>query len=384
MEIPAQEGSRSRGGVSVVICCHNSAKRIPETLRHVAAQQVSAEIEWEVLVIDNNSTDQTAEIAAALWAPVAPAPLRILSEPQLGLSFARQRGLAEATYEFVSFIDDDNWICERWVELAYHLMKSRPEVGICGGSSEAVCETPPPAWWQRHNLLLAISPPDWQGGDITDTGRSIWGAGMTVRKSVILDLQRQGFEPLLTDRKGSSLASCGDTELCLAVRMAGWRLWYEPELRLKHYMPVVRLNWRYLRRIYRGSGASSTGLYPYHFFLAHPTGAAGESAFEGTWWAQLLAAVRDLLRRPVQLARTICCNAEGIPEVLQTEIALGRFLALIKSHKAHARGMRLVRQARWRQVALAAQANAAEVSKQIKGLRGRNGPAAPGNGEVQA
>ena len=359
MNTISPDGSLPRSaGVSVVICCHNSATRLPQTLRHLAAQEVSRKIDWEVLVIDNGSTDQTAETAAAFWAPAALTPLRVLAEPQLGLSFARQRGLAEARYEFVSFIDDDNWICEHWVELVYDVMNSHPEVGICGGSSEGVCEIPPPAWWDQCNLLLAISPRDWQGGDITDTGRSIWGAGMTIRKSAILTLQQHGFQPLLTGRKGSSLIACEDVELCLAIRLAGWRLWYEPALHLKHYMPAGRLNWRYVRRLYRGSGASSIGCDPYRFFLTQPC-AAVDGTLEATWLWQLVSAVKGLIRRPAQLVRAICSHAEGRPEILETEIALGRFLALMKCRKTYARSVEQIRHAGWRQMAGAAQGNAA-------------------------
>ena len=351
MDTILPNGSSTRDeGVSIVICCHNSAARLPETLKHVAAQEISTKIRWEVLVIDNASADHTAETAAALWPQVTAAPLRVISEPQLGLSFARQRGLAEARYEFVSFIDDDNWICERWVELVYNLMKSHPEVGICGGSSEAVCEIPPPAWWDQCSMMLAISPPDWQGGDITETGRTIWGAGMTVRKSAILTLQQQGFQPLLTGRKGSSLVACEDIELCLAFRLAGWRLWYAPELRLKHYMPAGRLNWRYVRRLYRGAGTSSIGCDPYHVFLNQASRGTGRTP-EPTWLRQLAWAIKGLLRQPVLLARAICSNAEGRPEVLQTDVVIGRLLALLKSRQAYVRSIEQLRQARWRQAA---------------------------------
>jgi glycosyltransferase involved in cell wall biosynthesis len=335
-------------GVSIVICCHNSAKRIPETLRHLAAQTSSTEIAWEVLVIDNGSTDTTADAATSSWPEDADAPLRIVSEPKLGLAFARQRGLAEAAYDFVSFIDDDNWVCVHWVNLVHDLMLSKPKVGICGGSSEAVCEIPPPTWWSRCNMLLAISPPDWQGGDVTDTGRTIWGAGMTLRKSAIRDLERQGFQPLLSDRRGSSLVSCGDTELCLAFRVAGWRLWYEPTLSLKHYMPAARLNWQYLRRLYRASGESSTGCDPYYFLLNQASGTSGRN-LGLIWFRQLLASALGLLRQPGEVIRAIFSQAEGRTEILQTEIALGRFLSLIKSRKAYVGGIQQVGLGRWHQ-----------------------------------
>ncbi len=65
--------------VSVVLCCHNSVERLQPTLTHLAAVQVPPGMSWEVLVVDNASTDDTAARAAELWAQVgAPAPLRVL------------------------------------------------------------------------------------------------------------------------------------------------------------------------------------------------------------------------------------------------------------------------------------------------------------------
>ena len=54
------------------------------------------------------------------------------ARPRAGQSFARLRGLAEARYEFLSFIDDDNWVCEDWVQIAYSQMLAHPDVGLLG------------------------------------------------------------------------------------------------------------------------------------------------------------------------------------------------------------------------------------------------------------
>ena len=96
-------------GVWVVLCCHNSAGRLPLTLAHLAAQQISPKLAWEVIVVDNASNDGTAEVAMKAWPEDAPVKLHVVHESQLGLSNARWRGFSQARYEVVSFIDDDNW-----------------------------------------------------------------------------------------------------------------------------------------------------------------------------------------------------------------------------------------------------------------------------------
>jgi glycosyltransferase involved in cell wall biosynthesis len=85
----------SRPGVSLVVCTHEGATRLPAVLAHLAAQRVVAALPWEVVVVDNASTDGTAAVARAMWPTTAPAPLRVIAEPRPGVGHARLRGLDE-------------------------------------------------------------------------------------------------------------------------------------------------------------------------------------------------------------------------------------------------------------------------------------------------
>jgi hypothetical protein len=98
-------------GVSVVLCCYNSVGRLPETLRHLSMQRLPSGCQWEVLLVDNASQDDTAFVASGLWEDLGrPAPLRIVHEPIPGLSSARNAGIRNACYEYVILCDDDNWL----------------------------------------------------------------------------------------------------------------------------------------------------------------------------------------------------------------------------------------------------------------------------------
>jgi len=83
---------------------------------------------WELLVIDNASTDDTAEVARLCWQN-GPAPLRVINEPRLGLRYAIERGFFEARYEFLGFVDDDNWVDHDWVRMAYEIISSDASLG---------------------------------------------------------------------------------------------------------------------------------------------------------------------------------------------------------------------------------------------------------------
>src|SRR5215216_2743758 len=113
-------------GVSIVICCHNGAARLLETVKHIALQVVPHHIPWEFLLIDNASTDGSAVVAQSVWKQYdTSAEFRIVHEPVLGLSHARARGFREAQYEFVLLCDDDNWLNKNYVATAYEIMSEK-------------------------------------------------------------------------------------------------------------------------------------------------------------------------------------------------------------------------------------------------------------------
>ena len=266
-------------GVSVVICCYNSAARLPETLRRLAAQQVPAGLSWEVIVVDNQSTDNTTDVTLSSWPEDAPAPLRLVHEAELGLSHARERGRLEARYAFISLVDDDNWVDPNWIAVVNEVLVSHPEVAACGGDIEAVCETRPPRWFASQQRNFAVGIQGASPGYIADPPGYLFGAGLTIRRSAWENLLRNGFEQVVGDRKGAGALGGGDLELCFALRLAGWKLWYEPRLRLCHFIPSSRLRWSYLRRLYRGTAVVGVHLAPYIMALQEMN--ATESAGRG-------------------------------------------------------------------------------------------------------
>jgi len=306
-------------GISIVIICHNSAERLPETLAHLLRQQTLSEIHWEVLVVDNASTDGTAAAAAACWPPAFTAPMRIVHEPRVGASHARRRGIQDARYEIVSFIDDDNWVSTDWVRLVVQAMSEHPEAGLCGGPSEPVFEHTPPAWFAAHTASYAA---DAQAGH-RGWCEQLWTAGMSVRKAAWQQLVDAGFEFTLTGREGGTLTAGEDSELCLAIKLAGWKLWYEPELRMRHFIPARRLTWTHLRKLYRGFGAARVYLPLYEDWWE-------ENDYSRTaklnWFGRMLFSLRDLYGKRRYIFAEF---SEGDSEKLYAEWSVGFFRALL-------------------------------------------------------
>lgn len=135
-----------RNGISIVVCTYNGDKRLPDTLRHLAQQRVQDHIQWEVLVVDNASTDHTSQTVLEEWSKHScSAQFSLLEQPKPGLTYARELAMERALFEFVLFCDDDNWLSEGYVATAYDLMLQHPSIGVLGGFGELVYETTPPA-----------------------------------------------------------------------------------------------------------------------------------------------------------------------------------------------------------------------------------------------
>lgn len=333
-------------GISIVICCYNSAQRLPPTLAHLADQKVADNFSWEVIVVDNASTDNTQEVAKASWDTKNDIPMRVVYEPQPGLSYARHRGFSEAKYELICFVDDDNWICPEWLQIVWEIMSEHQNVGACGGCCKPVSDVALPSWFPDYEDVYAVGKQTLEDGDVTDSRGFLWGAGLTVRKQAWQELIEQGFQSLLTDRKGASLSSGGDYEFCLALRLAGWRLWYDSRLEFCHYIPAPRLQWNYVRKVKRAFGAGSVGLDPY--ISASQNSSKFKQLLDQSWLYRVTIALLKLLRYPHKLVLSRFFPLEGDAEVVQVEILQGRLSELIKNHKVYTVNIKQVQNASWK------------------------------------
>ncbi|HUS24317.1 MAG TPA: glycosyltransferase [Candidatus Binatia bacterium] len=330
-------------GVSVLICAHNAAPRIARALEHLARQDAPG-VPWEVVLVDNASTDGTADAALGAWPATATAPLRVVSEPELGLAAARRRGLAEARYEYASFVDDDNWVARDWVANVHRLMQALPEVAVLGGRVDAVTEAPPPEWFERFQDNYAVGTQATAAGDVTWSRGYVWGAGMNLRRSALARLVAAGFRPALTGRKGRALTAGEDGEICLALRLAGWKIWYDPALRMQHFMPRGRLTWDYLKSMWRGFGRANVVL-DFYGYAPHPPN-DWRSRLEQKWFWRAALEFKYAWwdHSPVRRGfRSVPgCRSEALFAYHRTR--LGEMLRL---RSAYDDGIRLLRAAPW-------------------------------------
>jgi glycosyltransferase involved in cell wall biosynthesis len=334
-------------GVSIVLCCHNSAARLPLTLAHLKTQ-IPAAAPWELLLIDNASNDDTEHIAVLSWAG-GPAPLRIITEPNLGLQHARERGLREAGYEFVAFIDDDNWLERSWVSVAHQTLAGDPSLGAIGSICIPAFESHEPPWFRDYHSIYAILTDLDEKNREKATDYYLHGAGLCIRRAAWIQLVEEGFHSILTDRVGQKLSGGGDTELTTAIRLAGWQIRVERSLRLHHFMPATRLEWRYLRRLHRGYEESQVPLdaYSAHNLLHDPS---LRWQLGQRWWCQLARSVLRLGCQPNSVLAALASTGENRHDVIQVEREFGRILGLLRLRDNYRTLRKEIRSAPWTRI----------------------------------
>ena len=235
--------------ISAIVCTYNRADFVVRAIDSLANQTLNID-DYEILVIDNGSRDDTKRrIEEKL--PAIP-NLRCVSEPRLGLSVARNTGLAESKGRILAFLDDDAIACPGYLEEILGVFKlCQPSPGLLCGPVEPIWGAPRPTWL-KDDLLGFYSVLNWS--DIPrplEKGEWIAGANFAVARDVISACG--GFDENL-GRKGKSLLSGEDTALTDRIRMAGYVVYYAPAVTVQHYIHPERLSkaWFY-RRVFWGA-----------------------------------------------------------------------------------------------------------------------------------
>ena len=230
-------------GVSIIVCCFNSAKRLPNTLKHLAEQQVPDNIPWEIIVVDNASTDDISSVAIAQWEKnqVLGVEFRVIKQPIPGLSNAREKGFIEARYEFLLFCDDDNWLCSDYVNTAFKIMSSDPLIGALGGCGIFEPEQPINTQIEKYKTVYVNGSQTWAANE-----HWVYGAGALYRKSLLIALKNRGWEQITSDRIGNKLICGGDVEICFMLYLTGYQILSDNRLTFKHYVPIKRQSLRYI------------------------------------------------------------------------------------------------------------------------------------------
>ncbi|PUZ29420.1 hypothetical protein DCC81_08215 [Chitinophaga parva] len=256
-------------GASVIICCFNSAARLPETLQHLNRQRVPDDFQWEIVLVNNASKDDTVAVAQAIWSAQTPhnAVCRIVDEMQPGQMFARKRGAKEALYECLVFCDDDNWLGPDYVYVAWETLQRDARIGAAGGQNAPVSDVAAyPDWFDAYKAYYATGVPAPSSGDITERGYIV-GAGLVTRKSLFLEALSDRYPTVLNGRNGHSLSTGDDFEYIKRLQLWGYTLYYDERMQLQHFIPRERLTLAYRDRLLEGIREATAILANYEHAL---------------------------------------------------------------------------------------------------------------------
>lgn len=234
-------------GISVVVCTYNRQKFIGKALECLAAQTLPPD-QFEIIIVDNNSTDQTASISRAFVAARPELRARYVLEEQKGLSFARNRGLKEASFPIITYIDDDAEAVPALLETILHFMQAHPQaVGVGGKIIPKYSESEEPAWMNSY-LNGFVGRLDY--GEQPQLFRQPAmkypaGCNMTYTASVLKEVG--GFNNQLTFRSD-------DKHIYYVVSKVSPEVYYVPEATVYHNIDKARLQFDSFRKLFLKTG----------------------------------------------------------------------------------------------------------------------------------
>ncbi len=231
--------------LTLLIPTYNRSCELLRALRSVAAQSLDPAL-WECIVVDNASTDNTAEVVERFAQEHPALHIRRVYEPTAGVSHARNRGLQEATTELIASIDDDERINREFLAAYLRFFDTHPEAHVAGGKIIAEYPTGRPRWMSRWTERPIANPMDY-GETIRPfpKGALPGGGNMAFRRAVAL---RYGFDTEL-GRIGKKLIGGEENDFFLRLREAGETLWYVPDAVMWHIIPAEKLTTEYLKRL---------------------------------------------------------------------------------------------------------------------------------------
>jgi len=237
--------------ISVVVCTWNRSASLRRTLASFKHVKSLPDLTWELIVVDNNSTDNTRQIVDEFHEAL---PIRYVFEPAQGLSHARNRALREVRHDLVLWTDDDVYVEPDWLIEYAKAMSKYPDAAFFGGTIDPYFVVEPPRWISRNLAVFegayALRQFGLQSHYIKELSLCPYGANMAMRKSA---LDQTSFDPKL-GRGSSGLLSGEEFEIFRYLLQKGCRGVWVGTARVNHIISSERLTKRYLWDYFYWSG----------------------------------------------------------------------------------------------------------------------------------
>lgn len=281
--------------ITLLVCTRNGARTLEQCLRHSLAEvRATGSPMAELVVVDNGSTDTTWSIAETIARENA-SVVRLLRAMTPGKNHAFEAGVRAARGDIVAIVDDDNYLLPGYLRHAADFFRDYPAVGAVGSMNEVDESVATPEWFDWAKDQFACTRPiisdnvviDHQGREIGDLGY-IAGAGMAFRKQPLIDAWEAGYQFFSNTNRQAGITG-EDIELCFVLRSMGFRLGFDPRMKLRHDLAAARLTPEAFWELCEMVGAGSLGIDPFFF-----TSKCNDGRFPMKWhWSwQLLTKLK--------------------------------------------------------------------------------------------
>jgi glycosyltransferase involved in cell wall biosynthesis len=240
--------------VSVIICTRNRASQLAAVLRSAQEMIVPDGLDWELLIVDNGSSDNTSEIVDGFRNSL---PARCVREETPGLSNARNRGVKEARGEYICWTDDDVVIHKGWLLAFVEAFAKYPDASIFGGRVFPRLEGPTPRWFAKFKdlppITTVLAKRDFGPEALpvsVEGGRIPWGANYALRTSE----QRRHLYDSNLGTSANHRRNGEEVQLIRKLLDEGCSGWFVPDAKVDHVIPARRQSVRYIFEYFVSAG----------------------------------------------------------------------------------------------------------------------------------
>ncbi|MBR2326030.1 MAG: glycosyltransferase [Alistipes sp.] len=238
--------------LSIIVATYNRAESLIRTLNSVIQQEAPVD-RWECVVVNNASTDDTEARVAEFLAEHPQFNIRLVYEAQQGLSFARNKGVAESKGRFVAFIDDDETINPEFISSYLNVFKEQTAFAAAG-VVRAVYDNGRPSWMSKYPEKMIANPFDLGNRVVTITSKTTPAGGNMAFDREVFNIYG-GFDGRL-GRRGTELLGAEENDFFARIRALGERVYYVPTAIVYHHIDASRLTPEYFNRLAVGVGRS--------------------------------------------------------------------------------------------------------------------------------
>lgn len=239
--------------LTVIICTYNRAKYIGNLLESVAKNDIEKSA-YEIVLVDNNCTDNTREICEAFAEAHQDVNFRYVVEPEQGLSAARNKGIKEAKGDILVYVDDDALVDPPYLRTYAEWFAAHPQTMACGGPIEPLYETEEPSWMSPYTKALLTAWMNY-GDKVSEYPRGRYpGGGNAAYRKVVFE--QVGLFNTALGRKGGNLMGSEEKDIFDKMHALNMQVLYLPTPVLHHIIPQTKLEPDYFNRLTTQIGIS--------------------------------------------------------------------------------------------------------------------------------